>query len=537
MISKSTDANSCPPKWKIWAPASKADYQKAYTATNSFSGMAGPHFIVDVTRPSNGCGGCTNYAMNSGVSQQSSWKTTDGAAWWLRDSKYGEPNGDYHANCYLHITHIDANNVRFNDLNCNYYSKTYLCQPEAGSCTGAPVSIPAGKYNVVYTNGFKTIYTITADGKVSGSGLPNAGAHTLSPSTSSKCPGQPCFLLNDVHIAGRDEYITRASDNKLIIKHYTRGRYLSTGTGVLEVFMMVPGHTCPPKFFPIISSWQDCNVAARSLGFVGKSVDRVSYYHNWGKNRPQGCFQSHNGDFHFNPGLGGPSKQTKIVCKSSQTFSPCDCQGTASITTLSWLRCAKRKAGSITCSAFLDSSKKCVHNSWICDTSVRSASVPTVVQMNPSSGFSSSSAELSISNFPAYQHFEVLFQSAKEQQQKWFTAATIHHGLWGAPSVLASFNDIRLRVKAPPFQITHTETFHVFVLAIAPNTTSQQTQQNFQACIANQELPHLGVCAQFSGKFQLVPKPQPQILNVYPKSSIATESKRITAELKNLPYG
>ena len=69
--------------------------------------------------------------MKSNIAQQGSWRTSDGSAWWLRDAKYNEPNGDYHANCYLHIYDVNPNNVRFNDGNCNYYSTEYMCQPVA----------------------------------------------------------------------------------------------------------------------------------------------------------------------------------------------------------------------------------------------------------------------------------------------------------------------------------------------------------------------------------------------------------------------
>jgi len=50
--------------------------------------------------------------------------------WWLRKSTYNEPNGDYHANCYLDLWHAPANenSVTFNDGNCNYHSKSYYCQ-------------------------------------------------------------------------------------------------------------------------------------------------------------------------------------------------------------------------------------------------------------------------------------------------------------------------------------------------------------------------------------------------------------------------
>ena len=130
-VRKSTEKNSCPDGYKIWSPRNKNDWTIVYNAMgkNINNYPKKPHFIVDVTRPANGCGGCTKYAMRSNIAQQGSWKTKDGSAWWLRDAKYNEPNGDYHANCYLHIYDVNPNNVRFNDGNCNYYSTEYMCQP------------------------------------------------------------------------------------------------------------------------------------------------------------------------------------------------------------------------------------------------------------------------------------------------------------------------------------------------------------------------------------------------------------------------
>ena len=89
-----------------------------------------PHLIVDVTRPANGCGGCTKFAMKSGVPEQSSWVTADGTPWWLRDTKYNEPNGDYKANCHFAIRSTTPSDVKFNDGNCDFSSTHYLCQRE-----------------------------------------------------------------------------------------------------------------------------------------------------------------------------------------------------------------------------------------------------------------------------------------------------------------------------------------------------------------------------------------------------------------------
>merc|ERR1712151_995149 len=130
-VRKSTETDSCPNGYKIWSPRNKNDWTIVFNAMGKSIAKypKKPHFIIDVTRPANGCGGCTKYAMKSTTAQQGSWRTKDGSAWWLRDARYNEPNGDYHANCYLHIYDVNPNNVRFNDGSCNYKSSAYLCQP------------------------------------------------------------------------------------------------------------------------------------------------------------------------------------------------------------------------------------------------------------------------------------------------------------------------------------------------------------------------------------------------------------------------
>ena len=133
MVTKSTQANSCPSGWKIWSPRNKKDWTLVYNALGKSieNYPSKPSLIVDVTRGANGCGDGRKYAMNSKVSQQSCWKTTDGSDWWLRDSKYNQPTGDYHANCYLNVHDVNPNDVKFNDNNCNHSAEDYLCQPGA----------------------------------------------------------------------------------------------------------------------------------------------------------------------------------------------------------------------------------------------------------------------------------------------------------------------------------------------------------------------------------------------------------------------
>ena len=133
-IQKITQQDSCPSGWKLWSPRNKKDWTIVFNAMgkNINNYPKKPHLLIDVTRNQKGCGGCTKFAMKSGVKQQNSWKTSDGSAWWLRDTSYNEPNGDYQPNCFLHIYDVNPNNVRFNDGSCSYYSSDYLCQP--GSC-------------------------------------------------------------------------------------------------------------------------------------------------------------------------------------------------------------------------------------------------------------------------------------------------------------------------------------------------------------------------------------------------------------------
>jgi hypothetical protein len=125
-VSRSLQKNSCPVGTKIFSPASRADWK---TFLHSATPLRSPHFIIDVTQPSNGCGGCTKNAMSSRNPAQATWRTSDGSPWWLRSSKYQEPNGDYHANCYLNLGDMaNENSVTFNDKNCKYNSNAYYCQ-------------------------------------------------------------------------------------------------------------------------------------------------------------------------------------------------------------------------------------------------------------------------------------------------------------------------------------------------------------------------------------------------------------------------
>jgi len=136
---RSRDKNSCPEGTKLFAPRSRQDWK---TVIASVDPLRNPHWIIDVTRPQNGCGGCTAVPMNSKVKKQKSWVTTDHAPWWLRSTRYNEPNGDYHANCFLDLWHkpTHENKVTWNDGSCGYHSKSYYCQPLSISTKPKPGS-------------------------------------------------------------------------------------------------------------------------------------------------------------------------------------------------------------------------------------------------------------------------------------------------------------------------------------------------------------------------------------------------------------
>merc|ERR1719163_1950628 len=190
-VRKSTETDSCPNGYKIWSPRNKNDWTIVYNVMkkNINNYPKKPHFIIDVTRPANGCGGCTKYAMKSTTAQQGSWKTKDGSAWWLRDAKYNEPNGDYHANCYLHIYDVNPNNVRFNDGSCNYYSTEYLCQKVMKKKAPKYSMAGNGKSNCGKQKPFSSEAACKAAGKTLKKAWGGSGSYATWP--------KACFLYNN----------------------------------------------------------------------------------------------------------------------------------------------------------------------------------------------------------------------------------------------------------------------------------------------------------------------------------------------------
>ena len=70
---------------------------------------------------------CNMRHKDHGGNSCGAWKAPDGKLWWLRDSTYGEPNGDYGANCNMGGGGCSTQGFRFNDYNCRFTTNSYFC--------------------------------------------------------------------------------------------------------------------------------------------------------------------------------------------------------------------------------------------------------------------------------------------------------------------------------------------------------------------------------------------------------------------------
>ena len=114
----------------IYYPRSKQHWAAIYNfgvTINSLNLINSPAGAVH----QNGSGGnyTTTVMRNSryyetGTTQ---WRVPDDGKWYLRDTTYTEPNGDYTANAFLGITSLDSEgNVTFNDGSSGYYTGTTI---------------------------------------------------------------------------------------------------------------------------------------------------------------------------------------------------------------------------------------------------------------------------------------------------------------------------------------------------------------------------------------------------------------------------
>lgn len=121
-------------------PRSKLHWQSMYNIVNSSkpSGSNNDYFTTTYGVYSDTPGNYTSIIMRSTYygSGTTSWKVKDGGRWWLRDTTYGEPNGDYTAKGLLGpaggIAGSGMGDLSFNDLSGGLFTGgSYLVSTNA----------------------------------------------------------------------------------------------------------------------------------------------------------------------------------------------------------------------------------------------------------------------------------------------------------------------------------------------------------------------------------------------------------------------
>eukprot|EP00937_MAST-01D_sp_MAST-1D-sp2_P004579 g4579.t1 len=126
-----TSRTSCPAGTQIWVPRSKDHMRQVSTEFGESVSRA-----IGVYGHNNGCGCCTHHAMKSTTCQDNHWSgltntfddmTTPSSPWFIMDHSISEPNGDYHAGCWLHTWYSGGVVYHHNDAHCHYSFSSYIC--------------------------------------------------------------------------------------------------------------------------------------------------------------------------------------------------------------------------------------------------------------------------------------------------------------------------------------------------------------------------------------------------------------------------
>ncbi|AHA55809.1 putative membrane protein [Emiliania huxleyi virus 164] len=144
--------NSCPEGMNIWVPRSNSFVQTLETSLSYRPKTVGIYGIAT------GCGGCSSNAMNSdNAAQAAHWKAVSPirTPWFMRAVPYQEPNGDYTAGDWLHISttvsNFDADGYYFNDRTDGYPESRYYCSTNSYELD-YPANLPTG-VNAWYKQG------------------------------------------------------------------------------------------------------------------------------------------------------------------------------------------------------------------------------------------------------------------------------------------------------------------------------------------------------------------------------------------------
>jgi len=160
-VYNSNQENSCPYGTKIFSPESREDWK---TFLASSVAVRNPHWIIDVTRPQDGCGGCEEFAMNSNKAEVATWRTSDLSPWFLRDTVHIPASYDYKANCYFNVFAFDTEDSIIYDAgspttdnpvesggSCWIHSASYFCQGEKTTTTTTTTLAPNKCDTLPYT--------------------------------------------------------------------------------------------------------------------------------------------------------------------------------------------------------------------------------------------------------------------------------------------------------------------------------------------------------------------------------------------------
>ena len=120
---KQTDPDTCKAHgYTMIVPKSRAHWKHLWAKY----GRSYFNTIPGIYKPTDG-GDYTQVAMNSQAMTPGGYRAIDGGAWWLRDTLYSEPNGNYKANCWLGYRESNVDDLKFDDANCRFSTTKYIC--------------------------------------------------------------------------------------------------------------------------------------------------------------------------------------------------------------------------------------------------------------------------------------------------------------------------------------------------------------------------------------------------------------------------
>jgi hypothetical protein len=106
-------------------------YVTLASASGGLGSTIGNYFVVvpGIYKPTGGQSDCALGAgyMTSTSCAASGWRSLDNGVWWLRNSTYSEPNGDYTAFGFWGLSNTNPASLTFNDLFAGLSTSTYLC--------------------------------------------------------------------------------------------------------------------------------------------------------------------------------------------------------------------------------------------------------------------------------------------------------------------------------------------------------------------------------------------------------------------------